>query len=109
MRISDWNSEVALPSCGHLGKASTVADLMHPIGRLYQENYRNIPQAEPSIRLHDWADEDPLADVFLTYLGGLPPANEIAEDYAGLMQLHLRAERATIGGGVPPTDRKSVV
>lgn len=88
---------------GHLGKASTVADLMHPIGRLYQENYHNNPQAEPSIRLHGWADEDPLADLFLTNLGGLPPANEIAEDYPGLMQLHLRAERVTIGGGIPPT------
>src|SRR3546814_14195747 len=93
---------------GHLGKASTVADLMHPIGRLYQENYRNIPQAEPSIRLHDWADEDPLADVFLTNLGGLPPANETAEDSAGLMQLHLRAARATIGERKSAVDGKRV-
>src|SRR3546814_5163613 len=42
---------------GHLGKASTVADLMHPIGRLYQENYRNIPQAEPSIRSEENTSE----------------------------------------------------
>lgn len=88
---------------GHMGKASTVADLLHPIGRLYKDTYRNNPQADPSIRLHRWAEDDPLADLFLTNLGGLPPADEMAEDYPGLMQLHLRAEQVTIGGGVPPS------
>src|SRR3546814_20357403 len=49
------------------------------------------------MRISDWSSYVCSSDL------GLPPANEIAEDYAGLMQLHLRAERATIGGGVPPT------
>src|SRR3546814_20398987 len=54
---------------GHLSTASTVADLMHPIGRLYKENNRNIPHAAPSLRLHDWSDEAPLADTSLTNQG----------------------------------------
>lgn len=77
-------------------RTSVVADLMTPITRLFEERFKQNPQADPLLRLYEWRDDDPLADVLLTSFGGLPPVQELAEDYAGLMALHLRAERAIV-------------
>lgn len=76
---------------GHTGKTSTFADLLAPTRMLFEEHYKNNPQADPLVVLHEWSDEDPLADMLLATLGGLPPTGEIAHDYRGLIQQHLRA------------------
>lgn len=91
----DFRSKLVIDR-GRGEKASMIADLSNPIGRLYDEQFRHNPAAEPAIRLHSWQDDDPLADMFLTSLGGLPPTDEIAEDYEGQLRLHLRAEPAVI-------------
>lgn len=85
---------------GH-GKASPFADLLHPIQRIYRETYRNNPSADPLVTLHDWHADDPLADLMLAVFGGVPAAEESAEDYLGLLRMHLKAERAIIGSHQP--------
>lgn len=76
---------------GHVGKTSTFADLLAPTRKLFEEHYKNNLQADPLVVLHEWSDEDPLADMLLATFGGLPPIGESAHDYRGLIQQHLRA------------------
>lgn len=76
---------------GHVGKTSTFADLLAPTRMLFQEHFKGNPQAEPLVVLHEWSDDDPLADMLLATFGALPPVEETAHDYRGLIQQHLRA------------------
>lgn len=76
---------------GQAGKTSTFADLVAPTRLLFEEHFKNNLQADPLVVLHEWSDEDPLADLLLATFGALPADEETAQDYAGLMKLHLRA------------------
>lgn len=86
---------------GPAGKSSTIADLLAPIRQVYDEHFKNNPQADPLLVLHDWSDDDPLGDVLLATFGGLLPPETTAEDYRGLLQFHLRAEVHTIAPDQP--------
>ncbi|WP_242139641.1 hypothetical protein [Sphingomonas sp. TREG-RG-20F-R18-01] len=89
-------------------KSSAIADLLHPINRLYEEVYKHNPQADPVLTLHEWQSDDALRDVFMMSFGELPPVEECAEDYAGILKTHLRATRTVlaIDQPVPPPDVK---
>jgi len=89
---------------GQAGKSSTIADLLHPINRLFEEHFKPNANADPLLVLHEWQAGDPLSDFLLATFGDLPPAAETAEDYRSLMQLHLRAERhiITLDQPIPP-------
>lgn len=86
---------------GHGGKASTFADLLSPTRLLFEEHFKNNPLAEPFMVLHEWSDEDPLADMLLATFGALPPIDETAHDYRGLIQLYLRASVHRIASDQP--------
>ncbi len=86
---------------GHIGKTSTFADLLAPTRTLFEEHYKNNPQADPLVVLHEWSDEDPLADMLLATFGGLPPTEESAHDYRGLIQQHLRAPLYKLAPDIP--------
>ncbi len=87
----DYNRSFVMPR-GQTRTESTIADLLVPLRQAFDGHFKNNPQADPYLILHDWSDDDPLRDVLLATFGGLPPIEETAEDYRGLMQLHLRAE-----------------
>lgn len=103
----DWN--VALVSeRGHGRRGASVADIMHPISKIYDEHHKHNPNAESIIQLHGWEAEDPLADMLLLTFGAVPPAAECAEDYLGVIQLHLKGEQIKIkpdGPVWPSTDK----
>ncbi|AJR23110.1 hypothetical protein [Sphingobium sp. YBL2] len=86
---------------GHIGKTSTFADLLAPTRMLFEEHYKNNPQADPLIVLHEWSEEDPLADILLATFGGLPPTEESAHDYSGLIQQYLRAPLHKLAPDMP--------
>lgn len=86
---------------GHIGKTSTFADLLAPTRMLFEEHYKNNPQADPLVVLHEWSDDDPLADMLLATFGGLPPTEESAHDYRGLIQQHLRAPLYKLAPDIP--------
>lgn len=76
---------------GHRRKVSAFADLLPPTRTLFEEYFKNNPQADPIVELYTWSDEDPLADLLLATYGALPSAEETAHDYRGLIQKYLRA------------------
>lgn len=76
---------------GQAGKTSTFADLIAPLRMLFEEHFKNNPHADPLVVLHEWRDEDPLADILLATFGALPSVEETAQDYRGLLKQHLRA------------------
>jgi len=84
---------------GNDGKSATVADLIHPIFKVYEDSHKHNPAAGPSVDLYEWDADDPLADVFLCTYGGLPAVDECGIDYAELMCRHLAAERKVIANG----------
>jgi hypothetical protein len=86
---------------GHIGKTSTFADLLAPTRMLFEGHYKNNPQADPLVVLHEWSDEDPLADMLLATFGGLPTTEESAHDYRGLIQQHLRAPLYKLAPDIP--------
>lgn len=77
---------------GATGKTSAFADLITPVRQLFDAHFKNNPQAENLLVLHDWSDDDPLKDVLLATFGSLPEPSHTAEDYRGLLQAQLRAE-----------------
>ena len=100
LRWIDW--QVALTSDqGHGSKASTIADIMHPIGKIYDKHHKHNLHSEPIIQLHDWGPEDPLADMLLMSFGGVPPANECSEDYLAIIRLRLKGEQTRIARDGP--------
>ena len=83
----------------HSGKTyATIADIYHPIRRLYEDNFKNNPQPSFHTTLFKWDDDDPLATVFLATFGAFPPKEETGTDYKGLIEKHLAAELIDITG-----------
>jgi len=82
-------------------KVSTIADISHPIHQLYDETYRHNPQADSCTTIHEWDPVDPLRDVLMMTFGALPPIDQCAQDYAGIMRIHLRATRTIIAPDQP--------
>ena len=88
---------------GNGRKSATIADLIHPITKIYEDRHKHNTMAEPSVDLHKWDNADPLADMFLILFGALPPAAECGTDYAELIRVHLGGATKEIsnGGDVP--------
>lgn len=82
-------------------KASAIADILAPIQHVFDERFKKSPTADPWVVLHDWSDDDPLRDVLLATYGGLPPINDSAHDFKGIMQFHLRAPINTLNSNDP--------
>lgn len=81
---------------GPQGRVSAIADILEPMNRIYTEHYRSNPQADPMLAMHRWQDDDPLANILLTSFGGLPAAEETAEDYHTFLLLNLRGQGVEI-------------
>lgn len=86
---------------GRGGKESVIADLLRPIGMVYDEYFKHNPQAESLVQLHEWEPHDPLADMLLVSFGALPSIDETAEDYLGMMRMHLKASQVKIAASGP--------
>ena len=88
---------------GNGQRSATIADLIHPITKIYKDRHKHNKNAEPSVDLHTWDNADPLADMFLFLFGALPSAEDCGTDYAELIRLHLGGARKDIanGGNVP--------
>ncbi|MGH8579870.1 MAG: hypothetical protein ACREVK_07060 [Gammaproteobacteria bacterium] len=78
-----------------------IADIYHPIRRCYEEHFKNNPDPQIEVTIHEWGTDDPLADVFLVSLGALPPAERTGTDYLDLLKDHLKAKTLVIPPGGP--------
>ncbi len=88
---------------GNGRKVSTFADLLAPTRQLFESHFKNNPHADPLLVLHEWSDGDPLRDILLATFGELPPIEDAAEDYRGLLQANLRAQPQKIASDQPVT------
>jgi hypothetical protein len=89
-----------------------LADVIHPISKIYHEYYKNNPSAEAGIDLYEWEENDPLADLFLCGYGSFPPQEEIGIDYLGIARMNLLGARNIIQNGseiqVPHIARETI-
>jgi hypothetical protein len=85
------------------GKTPILVDIYHPIHRLYREHFRNNPKPDLTATIYTWDPADPLADVFLCMLGGLPSREESGVDYVASIKKELQASETSIakGGDLP--------
>jgi hypothetical protein len=86
------------------GKRPLIADIRHPITRIWQEFYKGNVSAEPGLDIYEWDSADPLADVFACSFGALPSFAEIGVDYVGIARTALFGVPKIIplGGDVAP-------
>ncbi len=53
-------------------QTSVVLDIYHPIRHLYENNFKNNPNPNLKVIVYEWAEEDPLHDIWLSTFGAVP-------------------------------------
>lgn len=86
---------------GHGDRHATIADIYHPIRRCHEEHFKNNPNPRITVSIHQWAANDPLADMFLLTLGALPGPDKTGTDYLALLKDQLKAKVVEIAAGAP--------
>lgn len=71
-------------------KRAQLLDIHNALDHLHG-TARSSVFAERGLRIYNWEDSDPLADVFLTQLGGYPSKDEIGIDYREILSQGLEA------------------
>jgi hypothetical protein len=81
--------------------SAMILDVIHPIARIYEENFKKTPPPEPKLDIYRWDAADPLADVFACEFGVYPPAAETGTDYeAEARNAMMGADKPIALGGV---------
>jgi hypothetical protein len=82
---------------------ATFLDVYHPTRSIYEEHVDGKQEPRLTAMIYEWADGDPLRDVFLAQFGAYPPREEINLDYAGMAERNLKGTRVAlpIDGPVP--------
>lgn len=85
------------------GNRPTLADLVHPVHRIYDEFYKNNPNKVSRLDLWRWEDDDPLADVLLASLGAFPSVDATGMDYNRLLGdvLYGQDKQVSADGPIP--------
>ena len=87
-------------SHGNGTRSAAILDIYHPICRFYEEYFKYNPNPGPEVVVYEWAEEDPLSDIWLATFGSVPSKEVTGTDYLGLLEKYLAAKRIEIG----PTD-----
>jgi len=82
---------------GNGTQSAAILDIYHPIRRFYDEHFKNNPNPELKVVVYDWAQEDPLSDIWLSTFGAVPSKDVTGTDYLALLEKYLAAERIAIG------------
>lgn len=94
------------------GKGPRIADISHPIARLYNDCFKNNPNPESVLDLYEWEVGDALADIFLCSYGAVPSFEDIGVDYYGLASTSLFGARNIITNGaeiqIPQPGRETI-
>lgn len=88
-------------SNGNGTQSATILDIFQPIHRLYDEHFKNNPKPEFKVALYDWAEDDPLSDIWTATFGAVPSKQITGTDYTKLIEEYLEVERFTIGTSDP--------
>lgn len=86
---------------GNGTQSAAILDIYHPIRRSYDEHFKNNPNPELKVVVYEWAQEDPLSDIWLATFGAVPSKDVTGTDYLELLENYLAAERITIGPADP--------
>lgn len=83
---------------------SQVLDIQNALAHSYEQpGWKQVK--ERGVRLYTWADDDPLADVFLTQFGAYPSSEQIHIDYRAALRNAAEASEVKIDLSTPlPTD-----
>src|SRR5207249_1924047 len=78
------------------GVVPTTLDVSLPIGRLYEQHFRNNLRPPFQASLYEWDSNDPLANVLLSTFGSFPKREDTGTDYYELIRLYLLGEQINI-------------
>ncbi len=94
---------------GNSTRSATILDIYHPVLSLYEEHFKNNPNPEFKVALYEWAEEDPLFDIWLATFGAVPSEQITGTDYVGVIEEYLATERVPIGLADPwPVNRNNL-
>lgn len=92
------------------GLLATFLDIYHPVRFLFEEYVKDKADPKLDVQVFDWDPADPLADVFLAYLGAYPQAVETGKDYKDFVTRNLRAKLVRVNSSdAVPKDALRVV
>lgn len=95
---------------GMAGRHATFLDIYHPVRFLFEKYIQDKTDPKLDVRIFEWDQTDPLADVLLAYFGSYPPADEIGKDYRDFASKNLRAQSVRLSADdVLPSDAFRVV
>jgi hypothetical protein len=95
------------------GEERTIAeflDIYHVVRHIFEQEIRGKSNPTFSATQFEWDTADPLRDIFLAFLGGYPPKDEIHKDYSDFVSKNLLGKtiQLAIADQVDPVVLKAI-